>query len=154
MHGRKVRLHANRGVSQLKKTTHFITTATILTAIAILIPAAVPAIHFTPLLTMIVAVHVPIFIACFISPYMAISVTIGSTIGFFFTQPLIVTSRASTHIIFAFLASLYFKKFGVPKNKWHLALIAVGIGLVHGLSEALVMHIFFFPQNFTHQVKI
>lgn len=133
-------------VFKLKKTTIFITSTAILIAISILIPATVPAIHFTPLLTMIVAVHVPILIACFISPYMAIAVAIGSTFAFFFTQPLIVTSRASTHIIFAVLASLYFKKYGVPKNKLHLSIISIVIGIIHGLSEALVMHIFFFPQ--------
>ena len=131
----------------MSRLTKFITTAALLTAIAIIIPLVVPLIQISPLLTFTLAVHVPIFIACFISPRMATAVAIGSTFGFALTKPLIVTARVATHIVFAVLAALYFKKHGISKNKWHLSIVAIVIGIIHALSEAVVMHIFFFQHE-------
>lgn len=110
---REVLIYNGRGVPcfirtcMKNKPALYITTASVLIAISILLPATVPLITFSPLMTMLVAVHVPIFIACFIKPSMAIAVTISSSIAFFFTMPIIVTARISTHILFAVLLSLY-----------------------------------------------
>ena len=121
-----------------------LTLTALLIAIAILIPIVFAPFRITigPM-SWTPASHVPIFIAAFISPPVAIAVAIGSTIGFFFTAPLVITARAATHVIFATILALYVKKKQRIGNL-HMILLSIVIGIIHGLCEAFIVWWLFF----------
>lgn len=112
----------------------------LLIAIGILIPMIFTAFPFRivvgPYSATLMA-HVPVIIAMFISPITAIFTAVGTTIGFFFTAPLVVAVRAASHILFAILGAIFIKK-GMKAIP-----VCVLIGIVHALLEALVVLAFF-----------
>ena len=68
--------------------------AALLCAIGIVIPMFAPKIILEPA-SFTLASHVPIFIALFISPPVALAVSVGTTLGFFFAGfPIVVVLRA------------------------------------------------------------
>ena len=81
--------------------------------------------------------HVPVVIAMFISPMTAILTTVGTTIGFFFTAPLVVAVRAASHVLFAVLGAYFIKK---GMRAIPLCLIT---GVIHSVIEGIVVMIFF-----------
>lgn len=81
--------------------------------------------------------HVPIFIAMFISPWTAVLTAVGTTIGFFFTAPLVVAVRAASHIAFAILGAYMIKK------GWNAIAVCLLTGIVHAVFEGIVVWIFF-----------
>ena len=81
--------------------------------------------------------HVPVIIAMFISPMIAIFTALGTTIGFFFTAPIVVAVRAASHIVFAILGAFLIKK---GMRAIPLCLIT---GILHAVLEGIVVMIFF-----------
>lgn len=81
--------------------------------------------------------HVPVIIAMFISPATAVFTAIGTTIGFFFTAPLVVAVRAASHIIFAIMGA------GLIKHGMKAIPVCLLTGIVHAIVEAIVVLIFF-----------
>ncbi len=85
--------------------------------------------------------HVAIFIAMFISPVSAVLVALGTTAGFFMAGfPIVVAARALTHVIFATLGAMYIKKNKEKmKNIKTATVFSLIIGLIHGISEVLIV---------------
>ena len=81
--------------------------------------------------------HVPVIIAMFISPATAVFTAIGTTIGFFFTAPIVVAVRAASHIIFAIMGA------GLIKYGMKALPVCLLTGVVHAIIEAIVVLIFF-----------
>ncbi len=112
----------------------------LLIAIGILIPMIFTGLPFRivvgPYSATIMA-HVPVIIAMFISPVTAILTALGTTIGFFFTAPIVVAVRAASHIVFAILGAFLIKK---GMRAIPLCLIT---GIVHAILEGIVVMIFF-----------
>lgn len=81
--------------------------------------------------------HVPVLIAMFISPWTAVFTAVGTTIGFFFTAPLVVAVRAASHIAFAIVGAYMVKK------NINLILTCVSTGVIHAVFEGIVVLIFF-----------
>ena len=124
--------------------TEFKTKDLVLTALLIAIGIIIPMI-FTGLPFRIVIgpysatlmAHVPVILAMFISPMSAAFAAIGTTIGFFFTAPIIVAVRAASHIAFAIIGALLIKKCmrAVP--------LCIITGIIHAVFEGIVVMIFF-----------
>lgn len=121
------------------KTKDMIVSA-LLIAIGILIPMIFTGFPFRwvigPYSATLMA-HVPVIIAMFISPMTAILTAVGTTIGFFFTAPLVVAVRAASHIFFAIMGAFLIKK---GMKAIPLCLIT---GVVHSVIEGIVVMIFF-----------
>ena len=81
--------------------------------------------------------HVPVILAMFISPWTAVFTAVGTTIGFFFTAPLVVAVRAASHILFALLGAYMIKR------GTNLVLTCVSTGAVHAAVEGIVVLLFF-----------
>ena len=81
--------------------------------------------------------HVPVIIAMFISPWTALFTTIGTTIGFFFTAPIIVAVRAASHIAFALMGAALIRK------RMNATLICILTGIVHAIFEGVVVMVFY-----------
>lgn len=95
------------------------------------------------------ASHVATFIAMFISPYVAVAVAIGTAFGFLLGGfPIVVTLRAASHLIFAYLGAVYLSKhpktMAITKNRWIYSFL---IGILHALCEVLVVSVFYFAGN-------
>ena len=81
--------------------------------------------------------HVPVIIAMFISPWTAVFTAVGTTIGFFFTAPLVVAVRAASHIVFAIVGAYMVKK------NINLILTCVSTGVIPAVFEGIVVLVFF-----------
>lgn len=120
--------------------THDMVISALLIAIGILIPMIFTGPPFRIIIgpyTATIMAHVPVIIAMFISPQTAILTAVGTTIGFFFTAPVIVAVRAASHIAFAVCGAYLIKKgmTAVP--------LCVVTGIIHAVLEGLVVLIFF-----------
>ena len=87
--------------------------------------------------TATIMAHVPVIIAMFISPATAVFTTFGTTIGFFFTAPIVVAVRAASHVVFAILGAFLIKKGmrAIP--------LCIITGIIHAVLEGIVVMIFF-----------
>ncbi len=115
-------------------------TSSLLIAIGILIPMIFTGFPFRIVIgpySATLMAHVPVIIAMFISPVTAIFTAVGTTIGFFFTAPVIVAVRAASHIVFAILGAYLLKK-GMKA-----ILLCLLTGVVHAGIEALIVLVFF-----------
>lgn len=123
--------------------TQKITRSALLIALAIVIPIVMPKISIPPA-SYTIASHVPVFISMFISPGVAIMVTLGTALGFFFTLPFIVSLRALSHLIFAVIGAVYIKKFpDVIYDRTKVFFLNLVIALIHAISESIVVALFF-----------
>ncbi len=120
--------------------------AGLLCAIAILIPVISPFKIIIEPASFTLGSHIPIFIAMFVSPMVAGFVALGSALGFFLSGlPLAITLRALSHIVFAVVGALLLKKYPHILDKFSsLALFAVGISILHGLCEVLIISPMYF----------
>ncbi len=121
------------------KTKDMIVSA-LLIAIGILIPMVFTGPPFRVIVgpyTATIMAHVPVIIAMFISPATAIFTAIGTTIGFFFTAPLVVAVRAASHILFAIPGAFFIKR---GMTFIPLCLIT---GVIHAIIEGIVVMVFF-----------
>ncbi len=126
----------------LKKTLS--TKNLVLTALLIAIGILIPMVFVGPPFKIVVGpysatlmAHVPVFIAMFISPATAVLTAVGTTLGFFFTAPLVVATRAATHLIFALLGAYMIKK------RWNAIFVCLLTGILHSVFESLVVWVFF-----------
>lgn len=131
--------HLLRRFSMKSKT---IALSGLLIALGILIPTifAPYAIRIEPYASYTIASHVPVMVAMFLSPTIAVSVAIGTAIGFLITTTPIIFARALTHVIFAFLGATCIQKNrkSLSNNK-SLLVFNLALGIVHALAEVLVV---------------
>lgn len=120
--------------------------AALLCAIGIAIPVFSPFKIVLEPASFTLGSHVAIFIAMFISPAVALAVAFGTACGFFFGPfPIVVTFRALSHVVFAFVgASLLQKKPGILKSARQTAAFSLGVGLLHSVCELAVVTAFYF----------
>ena len=114
-----------------------------LIALGIVIPMVMPKVSIPPA-SYTIASHVPVFMSMFISPGVAIAVSLGTAFGFFLTLPVVVALRALSHLLFAVIGAYYIQR--VPdllNQRKKLILFNIGIGLVHAVSESIVVALFF-----------
>ena len=120
--------------------------AALLTALGIVIPMFMPVKVVIPPASFTLASHVPILIAMMISPVVAVTVALGTTVGFLFGGfPIVIVLRAATHLVFALLGSLYLRK--NPKillTGLRVRIFSFIIGLIHAFCEVLIVAVFYF----------
>lgn len=128
-----------------------LTLTAILIAIGILIPMISPVKIILEPASFTLASHVPIFIGMFISPGVALTVALGTTMGFFLGGfPIVVTLRALTHVVFVLIGSQLLKKRpSLLNEKGQSILFSFGIGVVHAVSEIAIVSLFYFGGNMT-----
>ncbi|MGQ7528037.1 hypothetical protein ACTGZP_08585 [Streptococcus suis] len=86
------------------------------------------------------ASHIPLFIAMFISPATAIFVALGSSLGFFLAGfPIVIVFRALTHLFFLTLGAVLVKRFPILMDSKRFLLLGIGLNLLHGLGEYIVV---------------
>lgn len=128
-------------MNQTRKHLSILTTAALLTALAILIPQVMPKIVIPPA-SFTLASHVPIMIGMLISPAVAVIVALGSTIGFLISGlPIEITFRAATHVIFALVGSLFLWKHRDYTHGIKFQIFNVVIALIHTLAEVAIVYI-------------
>ena len=119
--------------------------AALLCAVGIVIPMFAPKIVLEPM-SFTLASHVAIFIAMFISPTVALAVTIGTSVGFFFAGlPPVIALRALSHLGFVAVGCLLLKKYPNLLTKPATTILFGSIlAVVHAICEALVVTLFYF----------
>ncbi len=128
-------------MNQTRKRLSMLTTAALLTALAILIPQVMPKIVIPPA-SFTLASHVPIMIGMLISPAVAVIVAVGSTIGFLISGlPIEITFRAATHVIFALFCSIFLWKHLYYTHGVKFQIFNVVIALIHTLAEVAIVYI-------------
>jgi len=133
-----------------------ITLSGVLIAIGLVIPMFSPFKIVIEPASFTLASHVAIFTAMFISPSYAISVAIGTTIGFFLGGfPIIIVLRAFTHVVFATMGAFYLNK----RSKKSLSVIKLrvfsfSIALIHALGEVIVVSAFYFGNNINNNYLV
>ncbi|OQB16102.1 MAG: Niacin transporter NiaX [Firmicutes bacterium ADurb.Bin193] len=121
------------------KTSELVMTA-LLTSIAVIIPLIVPLKIVLPPFTATFASHVPLILAMFINPAAAISVALGSALGFFFAMgPIgpVVAARAAMHVFFVAIGSYMIKK------RFNLYLVIFATMILHSASDMLIVYLLF-----------
>lgn len=122
-----------------------LTVSALLIAIGIAIPMVMPIRFVMEPASFTLASHVPIFIAMMFSPGMAVAVAIGTTIGFFFSTPIVIAMRAASHLIFAVLGGVYLKKYpGTLQSPAKTVVFSLVIGIIHAACEVVVVSLFYF----------
>lgn len=121
------------------------TIAALLCAVGIVIPMTFPKIWVGPA-SFTLASHVPIFLAMFISPAVAITVALGTTLGFFLSGlSLVITLRALSHVVFVTIGAMFLKKRSMAmKFSMSSLLFGLILGVIHAASEVIVVTYFFF----------
>ncbi|MBO4110468.1 hypothetical protein J5583_10020 [Streptococcus suis] len=123
-----------------KKSVKQLSISAILTAFAILIPLMMPIKIITGPASYTLASHIPLFIAMFISPATAIFVALGSSLGFFLAGfPIVIVFRALTHLFFLTLGAVLVKRFPILMDSKRFLLLGIGLNLLHGLGEYIVV---------------
>ncbi|MGL4772906.1 MAG: ECF transporter S component [Clostridium sp.] len=108
--------------------------AALLVALAIIIPIQFSFLRITiPPFTATLLSHVPMFIGMIISPMVAITVGVGSALGFMFVSTPVVVVRAMTHILVGYVGAKI-----VLKTQSYLKATIITAPL-HGLAEAIVV---------------
>lgn len=126
-----------------------LTMSGMLIAVGLIIPMFSPIRIILEPASFTLASHVVIFIAMFISPAMAASVSLGTTLGFFFGGfPIIVVMRAATHVIFAVMGSFYLHNIAKgPLSPVMLRVFSFAAAVIHAVGEVAVVSVFFFGGN-------
>ena len=117
----------------------------LLIAVGIIIPLFSPVKIVLEPASFTLASHVPIFLALFISPYVALSVAVGTTMGFAFAGfPPVVVARAASQLVFATLGALYLKRHPLESmSPVRQRAFSLCIGAVHALGEVAVAGAFY-----------
>ena len=118
----------------MKTNVRKMTYAALLTALAIIIPISFGFLKIQiPPFSATLAAHVPMFISMLLGPWVAVTVGLGSTLGFLATAPAVVAARAFMHVFVGLVGALLVKK-KVPLTK----VIAI-TAPIHGALEALAV---------------
>ncbi|MGX7419501.1 hypothetical protein ACWOFR_11950 [Carnobacterium gallinarum] len=126
-----------------------LTISALLIAIGILIPMFSPVRFMMEPVSFTLGSHVAIFIALFISPGVAVSVALGTAFGFFIGGfPIVIVLRALSHVVFALVGALILKKKpDILQSPVKAQIFSLGIGIIHGLCEVIVVAVFYFTGN-------
>lgn len=121
-------------------------TAALLCAVGIVIPLFSPIKIVMEPASFTLASHVALFVAMFISPFTAAVVTVGTTLGFLLGGfPIVIVARAATHIVFVLIGAVVVKKKpDILSSLWLSQVFSLGLGVIHGLCEVLVVTPFYF----------
>ncbi|MBO3642382.1 hypothetical protein [Streptococcus suis] len=123
-----------------KNSVKQLSISAILTAFAILIPLMMPIKIIIGPASYTLASHIPLFIAMFISLATAIFVALGSSLGFFLAGfPIVIVFRALTHLFFLTLGAVLVKRFPILMDSKRFLLLGIGLNLLHGLGEYIVV---------------
>ena len=118
----------------MKTNVRKMTYAALLTALAIIIPISFGFLKIQiPPFSATLAAHVPMFISMLLGPWVAVTVGLGSTLGFLATAPAVVAARAFMHVFVGLAGAILIKK-KVPLTK----VIAI-TAPIHGALEALAV---------------
>ena len=132
----------------IKLNTKEVILAALLCSLGIIIPMFSPIKIILEPASFTLASHVDIFIAMFVSLKVAILVTIGTTIGFFIGGfPIVVVSRALSHLLFVFVGCLLIKNRDNIKNIKSSLGESFIIGIIHAIGEVLIIIPFYFNQS-------
>lgn len=110
-----------------------LTTAALLTALAIIIPFIIFFKIVIPPFSATLGAHVPMFVAMLLGPKVAIMVGLGSAFGFFLNLGPLVGARAFMHVFVGLIGSSLINK-GVTYRK-----VSIITAPIHGLLEAMVI---------------
>lgn len=140
-----------RRKSAKKANIHQMILAALLCAIGIIIPLFSPVKILLEPASFTLGSHIAIFIAMFISPVVAVSVALGTTLGFFWAGfPIVVVARAASHIIFAPIGALIIKRNKMDMDSFKSVFVfALFISIIHAVAEVLVVMPFFFSNSMT-----
>ncbi|MGL4913357.1 MAG: hypothetical protein ACRC3Y_13100, partial [Romboutsia sp.] len=129
-----------------KLNTKAVVLSALLCAMGIIIPMFSPIKIILEPASFTLASHVAIFIAMFISPSTALFVTVGTTLGFLLGGfPITVVLRALSHVVFVSIGSIYLSKNRSTINNMKSSLgYSFVIGLIHAVSEVLIVIPFYF----------
>lgn len=118
------------------------TSAAILTAVAILIPLVMPIKIVIGPASYTLGSHIPIVMAMFLSPLVALAVAFGSTLGFLMAGfPIIIVFRALSHILFATAGAVYLERsHGVLSSVWKRQVFSLFINIIHAAAEVGVVY--------------
>lgn len=113
----------------------------LLIAVGIVIPMISPIKVVIEPMSFTLASHVAIMIAVFISPVAAVSVAVGTTIGFFLAGfPIAVVLRALSHVVWAFAGAYYVKKYpNTFESPFKSILFNLTIALLHATMEMITV---------------
>lgn len=113
----------------------------LLIAVGIVIPMISPIKIVIEPASFTLASHVAIMIAIFISPIAAISVAVGTTIGFFLAGfPIAVVLRALSHVIWAGIGAYYAKKYpNTFQSPLKTIIFNIVIACIHGVCEMIIV---------------
>ena len=113
----------------------------ILVAFGILIPMVMPIKVVIGPASFTLASHVPVFMAMFIAPQVTFMVALGTSLGFLLAGfPIVIVLRAVSHLLFAMIGAVLLQRY--PKlldNATSRLLLALGLNLLHGLAEFVVV---------------
>ncbi|CYV69826.1 hypothetical protein [Streptococcus suis] len=123
-----------------KNSVKQLSISAILTAFAILIPLMMPIKIIIGPASYTLASHIPLFISMFISPATAIFVALGSSLGFFLAGfPIVIVFRALTHLFFLTVGAVLVKRLPILMDSKRFLLLGIGLNLLHGLGEYIVV---------------
>ena len=118
----------------MKTNIRKITYAALLTALAIIIPINFGFLKIQiPPFTATLASHVPMFWSRLLGSWVAITVGLGSALGFLITAPTVIAARAFMHVFVGLIGAILIKK-KMPLNK-----VIFITAPIHGALEALAV---------------
>ncbi|MCI9292399.1 MAG: hypothetical protein HFF02_03730 [Erysipelotrichaceae bacterium] len=123
------------------KKIHTMVLSALLIAVGIVIPMFMPLKLVIEPASFTLASHVPIIVSMFVSPIVAITVSIGTTIGFLMGGfPISVVLRAFSHVVWAGLGAWYLKQHPRTFKNWKTTFVFIlAIGLLHAICEVLII---------------
>lgn len=134
------------------------TIASMLCAIGIIIPMFSPLKIIVEPASFTLASHVAIMIGMFLSPPIAITVSLGTTLGFLLGGfPITVVARATSHIVFVIIGSYaIMKKPSLLTNTKQFIVFSLMLSCIHAICEVLVVLPFYFSDpnasNFMYSI--
>jgi niacin transporter len=118
----------------MKTNVKKLTYAALLTALAIIIPINFGFLKIQiPPFTATLASHVPLFLSMLLGPWVAITVGLGSALGFLITSPAVVAARAFMHVFVGLAGAILIKK------KVSLTKVIFITAPIHGILEAIAV---------------
>jgi niacin transporter len=118
----------------MKTNVKKLTYAALLTALAIIIPINFGFLKIQiPPFTATLASHVPLFLSMLLGPWVAITVGLGSALGFLITSPAVVAARAFMHVFLGLAGAILIKK------KVSLTKVIFITAPIHGILEAIAV---------------
>lgn len=126
-----------------KKTdTRKMVVSALLVGLSVVIPYASLPVVPIPEFSVTLFAHVAILISMFLGVETAVLTGLGSVLGFYLKgAPPVVVMRAASHLIFLIIGAIMYKK--MKKTKLNVVIIGVVTGLIHALSEAIVVAFWF-----------